>query len=263
MKLAAVGSNCVDLYLSGNEENAFPGGGPANMAVYAVRLGNRASYTGVVGDDVYGAMMLRKIQEKRVDTSHLHILEGNTAVSKVRLDGGERVFLGYDEGVLSSFTLSEEDLDFITSQDIVVSDLWGHSEEWFPRFKEEGMITAYDCATRPDDPAPAIAMPYTDYLFFSWDKSDPILEKKMRKYHEAGAGKVIAMLGEKGSLCFDGEEFHSFGIIPCPHLVDSMGAGDSYIAGFLSAISQGASLEEAMEKGAANATITLGYAGAW
>jgi fructoselysine 6-kinase len=42
-----------------------------------------------------------------------------------------------------------------------------------------------------------------------------------------------------------------------------MGAGDSYIAGFLFGIVEGLSIEEAMYKGAANATETLKYFGAW
>ena len=39
MKLAAIGSNCVDYYQNMNGGTAFPGGGPVNMAVYTVRLG--------------------------------------------------------------------------------------------------------------------------------------------------------------------------------------------------------------------------------
>lgn len=64
-------------------------------------------------------------------------------------------------------------------------------------------------------------------------------------------------------MCYDGERYHRFGIVPCDHLVDSMGAGDSYIAGFLTGIVDGLSIESAMEKGAANATETLKYFGAW
>jgi len=45
--------------------------------------------------------------------------------------------------------------------------------------------------------------------------------------------------------------------------VDTMGAGDSYIAGFLFGLVEGLSIEEAMHKGAANATETLKYFGAW
>ena len=46
MKLAAVGSNCVDFYQNVEGGKAYPGGGPVNMAVYTVRLGGEASYIG-------------------------------------------------------------------------------------------------------------------------------------------------------------------------------------------------------------------------
>ena len=45
--------------------------------------------------------------------------------------------------------------------------------------------------------------------------------------------------------------------------VDTMGAGDSFIAGFLYGILQGKSLQESMEQGAKNSSVTLGYSGAW
>lgn len=64
-------------------------------------------------------------------------------------------------------------------------------------------------------------------------------------------------------MCYDGNVFHKFGIVPCEKLIDSMGAGDSYIAGFLKGIIDGKSIENAMELGASNATETLKYFGAW
>ena len=42
MKLAAVGSNCVDFYQNVEGGKAYPGGGPVNIAVYTVRLGGEA-----------------------------------------------------------------------------------------------------------------------------------------------------------------------------------------------------------------------------
>ena len=51
MKLAAVGSNCIDYYNNLDGGKAFPGGGPVNMAVYTVRLGGEAAYIGPVGNE--------------------------------------------------------------------------------------------------------------------------------------------------------------------------------------------------------------------
>ncbi len=264
MKLAAVGSNCVDYY--GNLEGGkiYPGGGPVNMAVYTVRMGGKASYIGPVGNDEYGELLRRAIADKGVDISHLSIRNGRTAVSQVSLIDGERVFGDYDEGVLADYMLSDEELAFICTHDVVACDLWGKVESQFQELKRRGIMTAFDCATRPDDEAAQTAMPDTDVLFFSSEGGDSAaLRMQMREYHSRGPHLVVAMLGENGSLCYDGTHFHSFGIIPCENLVDSMGAGDSYIAGFLFGLVEGLSLEDCMRKGAANATETLGYFGSW
>ena len=101
MKLAAIGSNCVDYYQNMNGGTAFPGGGPVNMAVYTVRLGGESSYIGPVGNDEFGHIMYNAIQNKGVDVSHLQFKEGKTAVTQVELLNGERVFGDYDEGVLA------------------------------------------------------------------------------------------------------------------------------------------------------------------
>ena len=213
MRLAAVGSNCIDYYNNIDGGKAFPGGGPVNMAVYTLRLGGEAAYIGPVGDDVYGQIMIETIKAKGVDTSHLRVEKGKTAVTQVELIDGERVFGDYDEGVLEKYKLTDE---------------------------------------------------YTDYLFYSVDTGDTKeVREQMERIQKQGPKLVICMMGEEGSLCYDGERYHRFGIVPCDHLVDSMGAGDSYIAGFLTGIVDGLSIEGAMEKGAANATEKLKYFGAW
>ena len=73
---------------------------------------------------------------------------------------------------------------------------------------------------------------------------------------------VIVTRGDKGSIAYDGNSFTEFGIVEC-EVVDSMGAGDSYIAGFLIGILEGKSILECMEKGARSSCVTLGYFGAW
>ncbi len=264
MKLAAIGSNCIDYYNNINGGKAFAGGGPVNMAVYTVRIGGEASYIGPVGKDSYGQFMIDAIRDKGVNVSHLYQRDGKTAVSQVQLVNGERVFGDYDEGVLSDYDLSDDDISFILQHDLVVADLWGKVENRFRDLKSKGIKTAFDCADRPDDEAAQIAMPYTDYLFFS--SEDGVTEEiksKMKHYHDIGPKLVICMLGSDGSLCYDGEKFTKYGIKKCEHVVDTMGAGDSYVAGFLTGIVDNFDLIKAMELGAATATDTLEYFGAW
>ena len=261
MKLAAVGDNCMDVYDGIGE--AYPGGNPVNVAVYFVRLGGNASYTGAVGTDKYGRLMADAIAGKGVDTSHIHFLEGNTAITHVELKDGERVFGDYEEGVLSDFQLSEKDLDFLCSHDLVVSGLWGNVEHSLEEIRNRGGKVAFDSATRPDDPASVTAIPHVNYLFFASDDGETEeLREKMKEIHEKGPELVIVTLGEQGSIAYNGEEFFRFGIIPCK-VEDTMGAGDSYIAGFLKGILEGKEIAECMRIGAANSSITLEYRGAW
>jgi len=264
MKLAAVGSNCVDYYPDLENGKAFPGGGPVNMAVYTIRLGGKASYIGPVGADANGEFLKNAMNQKGVDLSHLHIQNGKTAVTQVLLDGSERHFGEYDEGVLSDYTLSEEDIRFIRTHDVVVCDLWGKVWKQFPALKQTGIKTAFDAATALDSAISQNVLPYTDYFFFSSDQGDtPSLREKMIACAKKGPTLIIAMLGENGSLCFDRTDFHKYGIIPCDHLTDTLGAGDSYISGFLFGIVNGYSIEKSMETGARNASETLTYFGAW
>ena len=88
------------------------------------------------------------------------------------------------------------------------------------------------------------------------------LRQKMRSIAAAGPSVVVAMRGSRGSLALEGERYEASGIVNC-EVVDTMGAGDSYIAGFLNAHLDGADLTDCMRKGAENSAITIGYKGAW
>lgn len=169
IKVAAVGDNCVDAYDQTGE--AFPGGNPVNVAVYTVRLGGEASYTGVVGDDAYGKLMKDSIAKKGVDVSHLKVMPGSTAVTHVEIIDGERILGDYEEGVMAEFKLSEEDIEFLGSHDLVVSGIWGMIENDLEKIKACGTRIAFDFATKYESPVIDIAIPFVDYAFL------PMMEK--------------------------------------------------------------------------------------
>lgn len=260
-KLAAVGDNCMDVYE--NIGKSYPRGNPVNVSVYFVRLGGQASYTGAVGTDKYGRLMADAINGKGVDTSHIKFLPGNTAITHVELIDGERVFGEYEEGVLADMQLDDSDYDFLCSHDMVVTGLWGNVHDNLAKIHSRGVPVAFDAATRPDDPVVDVAIKSVDYLFFASDDGDtPALRDRMKELYARGPKLVICTLGDKGSVAYDGRDYTVGGIVPC-NVVDTMGAGDSYIAGFLYGILQKKSLPECMHMGAANSSVTLGYNGAW
>ncbi len=261
IRIAAVGDNCMDVYDSTGE--AFPGGNPVNVAVYVKRMNGDSSYTGVVGTDDYGKIMIEALKEKGVDISHVKILEGKTAVTHVELKNGDRILGDYEEGVMADFKLSEDDIDFLCGHDLVVTGIWGMIESELHKIKERGVPIAFDFADKLDHEITHKAIPYVDYAFFSCEsKSDVELHEFMKYIKSKGPSVVVVTRGEKGSIAYDGNEFTKFGIIKC-EVIDSMGAGDSYIAGFLMGIIEGKSIVECMEKGALSSSKTIGYYGAW
>lgn len=279
IRVAAAGDNCIDFYDATGQ--ACPGGNPVNVAVYVKRLGGVSSYTGAVGNDENGKVMLEAIKGKGVDISHIQMLEGNTALTHVELVNGDRVFGDYEEGVLADFKLREDDISFLCEHDLVVTGIWGMIESNLPEIAKKVPV-AFDFANKFANPIVEVAIPYVTYAFFSYDaESRPDFEQKyqelglvtkeedmekllefMKAMQKKGPKVVVVTLGEAGSVAWDGERSYRCGILKC-NVVDTMGAGDSFIAGFLYGTLQGLDVQQAMEAGAKNSAVTLEYHGAW
>ncbi len=209
--------------------------------------------------------MVAALAGKGVEISHLRRLPGKTALTHVTLVNGERVFGEYEEGVMGKFRLSEADFDFIAEHQLFCSGLWSHTEKDLARVRSLGVTVAFDFADRPDSDVGITAMPHTDLAFFSDDLSDvETLRQRLAYYCALGPKWVIATRGDKGSLALVDGAYYEQGIVPCA-VVDTMGAGDSYIAAFLAAYLDDKTrpISEYMQKGAAFSAKTLSAYGAW
>lgn len=259
--IACIGDSCVDHYEALGQK--FPGGNPVNFAVYLRRLGADASFVGAVGSDADGALVLEALEQKGVDVSHVQILPGPTPTTSVSMENGNRVFTSYDPGVMEDYTLRPEDLEFIGRHDLAVTALWGRCEGELEAIRALGIPVAFDCADLPFDPVAQKALPQVDIAFFSDDEADDRrLMETIKTISALGPKTVIAMRGSKGSMAWDGECFYTQGAIECS-VVDTLGAGDSYIAGFLQATLEGRPMPRRMQAGSACASVTIGYVGAW
>jgi len=261
MNVATVGDNCVDVYEK--EGRQYPGGNPVNVAVYLRRLGIDASYTGVVGTDEYGRNLIDALNDKGVDTSHVHTAEGSTAVTKVEIVNGNRVFGDYIEGVMEDFRLTDDDITFLCRHDLVVSGIWGHTAGDLGKIKANGTTIAFDYSDQPNDPIVDASITHVDYAFFGLESDDTAeVRAFMRDKQAKGPRVVVVTLGEHGSLAFDGRDFYKHGIIEVD-IADTMGAGDSFIAGFIKGVLEGRDVPGCMDEGAGCSAITLRYNGAW
>lgn len=250
----------MDVYQSSGM--AYPGGNPVNVAVYLKGLGATSAYVGWVGSDSYADMMIKAIYHKGVDISHVFKKEGKTAVTHVELVGNDRKFGDYDEGVMAHFLLTVEDLNYINGYDHVHAGIWGHTEKYFPLFKKMGLTTSFDFSDKLDDALVKVVIPYVDYPFFSYDTDDENIRSYLKEIHQMGSKVAVATLGENGSIAFDGNQYYTYGIVTAD-VVDTMGAGDSFIAGFLYGKLKGFSTEGCLKLGAETAAKTISYFGAW
>ena len=74
----------------------------------------------------------------------------------------------------------------------------------------------------------------------------------------APGGIAVAKTGSKGASAFDGHSF-ARGNAPRAEVFDTVGAGDSFNAGFLLALTDGASLERALTTGCRAATAIISH----
>lgn len=260
MKIATVGDNCMDVYRS--QGKVYPGGNPVNVSVYLKRLGELASYVGVVGDDEYGLLMKNSLADKGIDITHLHSYPGKTAVTLVELVNGERVFVDYLEGVLADFKLTQDDCEFLLRHDWIHSSIWGKIENELAILHGVGPFISFDFSYKYQHEIVNLALPHVDYAFFSYTKDDDFIRQFITTAQAVGPRLVIATLGENGSIAYDGQCFYSGGIVPV-QIVDTMGAGDAFIAGFIRGVLLGHTIQECLRLGAENASVTLTYMGAW
>ena len=261
MRIACVGDNCVDDYAG--EGRMYPGGNPVNVAASVCRLGGEASYIGPVGNDRYGEFLVNALRTRGVDVSHVRAEEGSTAVSYIAVVNGERTFTGFEEGVMAGYRPTADDIDFICTHDLAVTGMWGHSESALEAVRARGVPTAYDSSDASFGKPAQAALPHATLFFLSDDRSgDAELREKLRELHARGPALVTATRGSRGSLLYDGRDFIAQGIVPC-EVVDTMGAGDSYIAGFLVSWLGKRPLAECMKAGAESAAVTIGRSGAW
>ena len=153
---------------------------------------------------------------------------------------------------MEHIVFDEEDIAFAAGHDLVHTALWGMAENALPKIKAAGCkAISFDYADRLDHPLVESTLPYVDYGFYSYHKErDAFIEGFLKDKVDRGMKIAVATFGEKGSLAYDGREFTSFGIYPAPNVVNTVGAGDSFIAGFLFGVLNGLPVEECLRKGA-------------
>ena len=257
MRLACVGDNVVDVYLSLGL--MFPGGNAVNVSVAAARAGVEASYLGALGSDAAGRAVLRSLQEEGVLLERLRVLDGPNAYCTIEVVDGDRRFLVSDVGV-SRFVLDEDDLAFLATNDLVHTGDTSQIDDQV-RAIAERVPVSFDFAEQPEDYWSRLVDCVSIATFSATHLSDEEASDFARRIVELGPRIVLVTLGERGALAFDGEEVHFAHSSVSP--VDTLGAGDSLIGTFLAGVLQDHGIGRALESGSERAASTCLHNGAF
>ncbi|MCJ7730996.1 PfkB family carbohydrate kinase [Candidatus Bathyarchaeota archaeon] len=264
MRVLAIGDNCIDDYTELGKR--FPGGNALNVAVYTNRCSDvESDYVGIVGTDENGDFLLEQIRENGLNTDKIIRETGVTAVTKILVRNGDRVFADYIEGVQKDATLPYDLIPDPNSYDLIHFTIWGFGREHVKTLRETSKaLLSCDFSSQLEDPRTEI-LPYLDISFFSgshlMEKGlDP--EPVLKGLKEKTPGIVVMTLGEYGSMVYDGDKLYTGKAIPV-EVVDTLGAGDSYIAAFLCSRLKGKTIQESIEEGHRAATDTCKRLGGW
>ena len=235
------------------------GGDALNVAMGLAKLGSSVAVCGRVGDDGNGAFIRRACREAGIGAEHL-VLDPQcpTAASYALIDPeGERHFLT-DMGIFHRLTdadvpdeaLDWADIVYVGSAMAFDKMNRGGLERLFRRAKERGKRTAMDAAVT-NAPAPADwleclgpALRYTDVFFPSREEARTITGETecaavREKFEGLGLQVLGIKLGSEGCYVTDFRREERLPAVPGIRVVDTCGAGDSFMAGFLRGMTQG------------------------
>lgn len=254
-KVFETGSLPVD-----NIKLAF-GGDALNEAIVLTRLGKNVDLISKVGDDEAGLRVLSFLKDSGISVDKIVVKKGlDTSINIVLIDEqGERHFLTNPVG--SQRKLSEADIypfldsanDIVSFASIFVSPLLDIPAmiSVFRKIKEkpERILVADLTKAKKGESLKDIAelLPYVDYILPNEEEIALLTGEKDPEINagllvEAGVSCAVIKCGSKGCIIKTREEIYHIPAYPVKNCIDTTGAGDSFAAGFLWALSEGWSL---------------------
>lgn len=256
-------------------------GAESNTCIGLVRLGHSAGWVSRLGDDEFGRYILSVVRGEGVDTSRvLWDAEAPTGVFfKERVEGGETRVYYYRAGSAAS-RMKPEDLDeeYLRSARILhVTGITPALSESCRRTifravelaKEAGVQVSFDPNLRlklwslaEARPVMKRLMQMADIVLPGWDEIHLLLEPASREAAveqllEWGAGTVALKVGAEGAIVGWSGGIQPVPGFPVARVVDPVGAGDAFAAGFLAGLLEGLTPPEAARLGnAAGAMAT-------
>jgi sugar/nucleoside kinase (ribokinase family) len=250
------------------------GSSSAIFACGCARLGLKTAFVGVVGDDIFGRFMLESLNERGVDTTAVIIdPKQETGLSVILNRGNDRAILTH-LGAINALHIEQIPDDLLKrakhlhiASYFLQTALQPHLYDLFIRTYQHHATSSLDTNWDPDGQWSNVArVLHAADIFFPNENealaltSAPNLESALDRMAEY-VSTVAIKCGADGAIARKGDTRVEMPAIPCK-VVDTVGAGDSFDAGFIYGHLQNWDLEKTLKFAIACGSLsTRGHGG--
>lgn len=261
------------------------GGAELNVAIGCARLGIQSGWISRLGNDDFGKYILKTTRGEGVDISEVKLVDQyptSVYFREVLADGSSRSFYYREKSPTSTMKCEDLNEDYFKNSKIL------HITGVFPSItknNQEIILESVRLAKKHDllisfDPNIRLKMwtkeeakayiekllPYVDILLIGDEEIEILLgevtiEDAIKTFHDYGIKNVVVKKGAKGALGSDGKNVYEVDAIKPKALVDTVGAGDGFAAGFLTSLIKGKTLEECIKFANAVGSLVVGVEG--
>ena len=231
----------------------FAGGSIFNVAIALGRLGTPVGFLGGLSRDFFGDMLRDALKESRVDSRTVILSDRPTTLAFVTLDHGQPRYAFLDEGSAARMIRIEDLPDLPHVPDALhfgsislISEPGAATLEHLAAGMREKAVISIDPNIRPSMVADRDAylerlnrmVGMADIIKISdedmeWMFPDREPAKIVRTWLDAGTALVVLTRGGEGAHAFT-RRFEVFQPVHEVAVADTVGAGDTFIAGLLS-----------------------------
>jgi len=259
--------------------NLHNGGDTSNVAVNLAKLGVRSGIICKVGADFFGSFLVEVVRRSGVETSHMIVdkaADTAACLALVRPDG-ERSFF-YKGDANDRLMPADVDFDYVargkilhTGGTLLLGGLDGEPlAQILKETRRRGITTSMDVAwdtsgqwLRKLEPC----LEHLDIFLPSHEEAREIAglddpEAIGRFFLDYGIGIVGVKLGARGAYLTDGKHACRVpSLVKADRIIDTTGAGDAFVAGFLAGHLRGWDIERSARLASAVSATCIGSLG--
>lgn len=247
------------------------GSSSAIFACNIASLGAKVAFCGVIGNDYFGDFVLKKLKERKIDTSMVHRTnECHTGVTVVLNYDNDRAMVTY-HGTMAltsidmiPFDIFKDARHFHLSSCYLLPKLLNRLPEIYQRAQQAEMTTSLDPQWDPHEKWNldiTALLKHLDVFFLTESEMQNMTKDKDVKstMEKISSEKSIIVIkrGTHGSTLFSRKSgFCHAGAYLNKDIADAIGAGDSFNAGFIYKFINGSKLSECQDFGSLVAAVS-------